>query len=69
MSIFKKNNNKEQVNSVQAKQMEETENEHGYMRYGVDFLTKRMDAYMQEEINLSSCMDDIKKRTETTQEE
>ena len=69
MGIFKKKNNEEQVNSVQLKEMAERENGHGYMKYGMDFLTKRMDAYMQDEISLSSCMDDIKKRTETTQEE
>ena len=43
--------------------------DNGYMKYGVDFMMKRMDGYMLEEVNLSSCMDTIKDRTRMTHEE
>lgn len=38
--------------------------DNGYMKYGVDFLLKRMDFYMNEEINLSTCMDAITEKTD-----
>ena len=36
--------------------------DNGYMKYGIDFLLKRMNFYMGEEINLSAYMDSIHER-------
>ena len=67
MSIFKKKTNVEGNvnNSVAGNAVENTEN-NDYLKYGVDFLLKRMDLYMNEETNLSTCMDAIKEKTQTT---
>lgn len=66
MSIFKKKQNTENNmnNVIERKSTEES----GYMKYGVDFLLKRMDLYMDEETNLSACMDTIREKTLTTKE-
>lgn len=40
----------------------------GYMKYGIDFLAKRVDFYMGEETNLSTCMDNIRQKTQMTDE-
>lgn len=40
-----------------------------YMKYGIDFLLKRMDTYLSDEVNTSFYMDEIKKRTQTSQEQ
>ncbi|MBQ6886070.1 MAG: hypothetical protein IJN54_00950 [Lachnospiraceae bacterium] len=66
MSIFKKKQNTENNmnNVIERKSTEES----GYMKYGVDFLLKRMDLYMDEETNLSTCMDTIREKTLTTKE-
>lgn len=40
----------------------------GYMKYGIDFLAKRVDFYMGEETNLSTCMDNISQKTQMTDE-
>lgn len=70
MSIFKKkdrvaeNVNKEQPmvdNGTAA-----TEDNSQSLKYGMDFMMKRMDYYMAQEVNLSSCMDAIQECTDTT---
>lgn len=38
------------------------------IQYGINFLMKRMDYYMAQEVNLSSCMDAVQNRTDVTRE-
>lgn len=67
MSIFKKKQNTENniKSGIEVNTAANSENNE-YMKYGVDFLLKRMDLYMNEETNLSTCMDAIKEKTQTT---
>lgn len=69
MSFFKKKqNNDEKAKIEMAEKAKADISETGYMRYGVDFLLKRMEFYMQEEINLSTCMEEIRNKTEVAQD-
>lgn len=72
MGLFSKKQDNKNVrsadgmeNGVSAGKQEDN----AYMKYGIDFMMKRMDGYMIEEVNLSTCMDAIKERTNTTHEE
>lgn len=77
MGFFKNKRGKEDNVSVNTNQIAGNNTgittgeaaDNGYMRYGFDFLSKRMDSYMKEEVNLSLCMDQIKQRTQVTQEQ
>lgn len=70
MGIFKKKQNSDNNTSGgnQVANVPSVYDDRGYMKYGVDFLLKRMDFYMQEETNLSECMDAIKENTQITTE-
>ena len=68
MSFFKKKQNVEEAKIEMTERIKADKSETGYMNYGVDFLLKRMEFYMQEEINLSTCMEEIRKKTEIAQD-
>lgn len=71
MNIFKKKQGLEENGSYTEGKLSENGREgedNGYLKYGVAFLLKRMDYYMNEEISLSSCMDAIKDKTQAAQE-
>ena len=69
MGIFKKKKGNDKIEKAVNDSMAGKSGENnGYMKYGIDFLLKRMDFYMNEEINLSSCMDVIRDKTQSTQE-
>lgn len=69
MSIFKKKQATQEYNKetegIATNTVSTPEDNEGYIKYGLDFLVKRMDFYMNEEINLSTCMDAISKQTDT----
>ena len=68
MSIFKRKKNIEDNSKLTEASANTGTGDNGYMKYGIDFLLKRMDFYLNEETNLSTCMDIIKERTETTRD-
>ena len=68
MSIFKRKKNIEDNSKLTEACANTGTGDNGYMKYGIDFLLKRMDFYLNEETNLSTCMDIIKERTETTRD-
>ncbi len=68
MGIFKKKQNMETGRNYDKGADAAEKPDNGYMKYGVDFLLKRMNFYMSEEINLSSYMDSIRDRMQLVQE-
>ena len=68
MSIFKRKKNIEDNSKLTEASANTGTGDNGYMKYGIDFLLKRMDFYLNEETNLSTCIDIIKERTETTRD-
>ncbi|NLL78508.1 MAG: hypothetical protein GX234_01625 [Clostridiales bacterium] len=67
MGIFKRKREQEQMENGKEAVVQAVETENGYIGYGIDFLLKRMEFYMNEEINLSACMEAICKKTQQTQ--
>lgn len=68
MSIFRRKQGQDEPDREAQTAVLEDVTETGYIKYGVDFLLKRMEYYMSEEINLSTCMDEIRVKTGRTQE-
>ncbi|MBR3771882.1 MAG: hypothetical protein IKL07_06400 [Clostridium sp.] len=66
MVIFKKKEKSKVKEVVEVKKAEEKPA--AFMNYGVDFMKNRMEAYMDEELNLSYCMDAILDGTKITEE-
>lgn len=69
MGIFKKkqaNEGNKDNDQIQSTKTDITDN--GYMKHGVDFLQNRVKLYMDEETNLSTCMENIRLQTQNTNE-
>lgn len=70
MSIFKnKSKQMEQIDKPAAIAEQNTDNNISHVQYGVDVLQKKMNNYMDKEVDITYCMDDIKVHTNSTKEE
>lgn len=70
MSIFKKRSKqKEQIDQPAVVVKENADDNIGHVRYGVDTLQKKMNSYMDKEVDITYCMDKIREHTNSTKEE
>lgn len=67
MGLFKKRENEKEdrIREIEGAQVDPKEDV-DYLKYGVSFLKKKMESYMESEVNLSSCMEAIQGRTQVT---
>ena len=67
MGLFKKKENEKEdrIYEIEGSKAAVQEDD-DYLKYGIAFLKKKMKAYMESEVNLSSCMEAIYGRTQVT---